>query len=143
MFCVYQKQIEKQCLLTLQIKKKPLQTIKTTVYEKGKMRIFAKRLVYWFGQNFENSLTLICMQNRPRKSICERSSQKKVCIILCNPLYSHVIDRDNKCLKNCFRRFRQQTSLSEQRKHRVSKNHKISIFPKGLVHGFGQKLEIF
>ena len=55
-------------------KKKPLKTIKTTVHEKRKMRIFAKWLVHCFGQNFENSSTLIFMQNRPRKSICERSS---------------------------------------------------------------------
>ena len=55
-------------------KKEAVKDYKTTVYEKRKMRIFAKRLVYWFGQNLENSSTLICMQNTPRKSICERSS---------------------------------------------------------------------
>ena len=34
-------------------KKKPLKTIKTTVYEKGKIRIFPKGLVHRFGQKFE------------------------------------------------------------------------------------------
>ena len=55
-------------------KKKPLKTIKTTVYEKRKIRIFPKGLVHRFGQKFEISSTLIFMQNRPRKSIWERSS---------------------------------------------------------------------
>ena len=45
------------------MKKKPLKTIKTTVYEKRKIRIFPKVLVHRFGQKFEISLTLIFMQN--------------------------------------------------------------------------------
>ena len=67
-------------------KKKPFKTIKTTVYEKRKIRIFPKGLVHRFGQKFEISSTLIFMQSRPRKSIWERSSEKQVSIILCNPL---------------------------------------------------------
>ena len=55
-------------------KEKPLKTIKTTVYEKRKIRIFPNGLVHRFGQKFEISSTLIFMQNRPRKSIWERSS---------------------------------------------------------------------
>ena len=55
-------------------KKEAFKDYKTTVYEKRKMRIFAKWLVHCFGQNFENSSTLIFMQNRPRESIWERSS---------------------------------------------------------------------
>ena len=50
-------------------KKKPLKTIKTTVYEKCKIRIFPKGLVHRFGQKWEISVTLGFMQNRPRKSI--------------------------------------------------------------------------
>ena len=49
------------------MKKKPLKTIKTTVYEKRKIRIFPKVLVYRFSQKFKISSTLIFMQNRPRK----------------------------------------------------------------------------
>ena len=55
-------------------KKKPLKTIKTTVYEKGKIRIFPKGLVDRFGQKLEISSSLIFMQKRPRKSIWESSS---------------------------------------------------------------------
>ena len=55
-------------------KKKPLKTIKTTVYEKRKIRTFPKGLVHRSGQKFEIFSTLIFMQNRPRKSIWERSS---------------------------------------------------------------------
>ena len=50
-------------------KKRPLKTIKTTVYEKRKIRIFRKRLVHRFRQKFELFSTLVFMQNRPRKSI--------------------------------------------------------------------------
>ena len=55
-------------------KNKPLKTIKTTVYEKRKIRIFPKGLVHRFDQKLEISSTLIFMQNRPRKSIWEPSS---------------------------------------------------------------------
>ena len=54
-------------------KKKPLKTIKTTVYEKRKLIIFPKGLIHRFGQKFAISSTLIFMQNRPRKSIWKRS----------------------------------------------------------------------
>ena len=55
-------------------KKKPLKTIKTTLYEKHRIRIFPKVLVYRFCQKFEISTSLIFMQNRPRKGIWERST---------------------------------------------------------------------
>ena len=47
---------------------------KKPVYKKRKIRIFPKGLVHRFGQTFEISSTLIFIQNRPRKSIWERSS---------------------------------------------------------------------
>ena len=40
-------------------KKKPLKTIKTTVYEKRKIRFFPKGLVHRFDQKLEISSTLI------------------------------------------------------------------------------------
>ena len=55
-------------------KKKFLKTIKTTVYEKRKIRIFPKGLVHRFDQKLETSSTLIFMQNRPKKSIWVRST---------------------------------------------------------------------
>ena len=55
-------------------KKEAFKDYKTTVYEKCIIRIFPKGLVHRFGQKFEISLTLIFMQNRPTKSIWERSS---------------------------------------------------------------------
>ena len=64
---------EKVCADVLD-KKKPLKTIKTTVYEKRKIRIFPKGLVHRFDQKLEISSTLSFMKNRPRKSIWERSS---------------------------------------------------------------------
>ena len=55
-------------------KKEAYKTIKTTVYEKRKIIIFPKGSIHRFGQNFEVSSTLIFMQNRPRKKVCERST---------------------------------------------------------------------
>ena len=55
-------------------KKEALKDFKKTVYEKRKIRIFPNGLVHRFGQKFKISSTLIFMQNRPRKSIWERSS---------------------------------------------------------------------
>ena len=55
-------------------KRKPLETIKRSVYEKRKIRIFPNRLVHGFGLKFKISSTLIFMQNRPGESIWERSS---------------------------------------------------------------------
>ena len=55
-------------------KRKPLKTIKTSVYEKRRIRIFPNGLVHRFDEKLEISLTLIFMQNRRTKSIWERSS---------------------------------------------------------------------
>ena len=55
-------------------KRKPLKTIKTSVYDYSKIRIFPNGLVHGFGQKFKVALTLMFMQNRLRKSIWERSS---------------------------------------------------------------------
>ena len=63
-------------------KKEAFIDYKTTVYEKRKMRIYAKGLVHCFGQNFENSSTLIFMQNRPKK-VCANVLVRKS---LYNPL---------------------------------------------------------
>ena len=49
-------------------KSKPLKSIKTSVYEKCKIRIFPKGLVHGFGQKFEIFLTFRFMQNTPRKN---------------------------------------------------------------------------
>ena len=63
----------KNCLLMFYIKKTPLKAIRTTLYEKRKVRIFQKGLVHHFGQKLKISSTSIFMQNQPRKSIWERS----------------------------------------------------------------------
>ena len=44
-------------------KKKPLKTIRTTVYENRKIRIFPKGLVHRFGKKFEIFSTLIFVEN--------------------------------------------------------------------------------
>ena len=50
-------------------KRTTLKSIKTSVYEKCKIRIFANGLVHGFGQKFEISSTLMFMQSRQGKSI--------------------------------------------------------------------------
>ena len=50
-------------------KKEAFKTIKTTVYEERKMRIFAKGLVHRFEQKFEISSTLIlCKKDQEKVS---------------------------------------------------------------------------
>ena len=73
LLCLSKIDREKVLAGVLDKKKKPSKTMKTTVYEKGKLGIFPKGLIYRFGQKFAISSTLIFMQNRPRKSIWERS----------------------------------------------------------------------
>ena len=60
------------------MKKKPLKTIKTTFYEKSKIRYFPKVLVYRFCQRFKISSTLIFMQNRPKKVYGNVLERKKI-----------------------------------------------------------------
>ena len=56
------------------MQKKPLKIIRTSDSEKLKIRLFRKGLVHRFSPKFEISSSLIFIQNRPRKSIWERSS---------------------------------------------------------------------
>ena len=58
-------------------KKEAFKDYKNNCLRKTQIRIFPKGLVHRFDQNLEISSTLIFMQNRPRKSIWERSSSKK------------------------------------------------------------------
>ena len=60
------------------MKKKPLKTIKTTVYEKRKIRHFPKVYVYRFSQKVKISSTLIFMQNRPKKVYGNVVERKKI-----------------------------------------------------------------
>ena len=50
-FSVYQKQIEKKCLVTFWIKKKTLKTIRTCVYEERKINFFPKGKSIVFVKN--------------------------------------------------------------------------------------------
>ena len=68
------KIVREKLFAEVQEKKKPLKAMKRSGYEKRKIRIFANGLVHGFGQKLKISLTLIFMQNRPRKSIWEPSS---------------------------------------------------------------------
>ena len=60
------------------MKKKPLKTIKTTVYKKRKIRNFPKVYVYRFSQKVKISSTLIFMQNRPKKVYGNVLERKKI-----------------------------------------------------------------
>ena len=54
-------------------KKEAFKDYKNNCLRKAQIRIFPKGLVHGFGKKFEISSTLIFMQNRPTKSIWERS----------------------------------------------------------------------
>ena len=55
-------------------KKEAFKDYKNNCLRKTQIRIFPKGIVHRFDQKLEISSTLIFMQNRPRKSIWERSS---------------------------------------------------------------------
>ena len=55
-------------------KKEAFKDYKNNCVRKTQNENFPKGLVHRFGQKFDISSTLILMQNRSRKSICERSS---------------------------------------------------------------------
>ena len=57
LLCLSNIDREKVFAEVLDKKKKSLKTIRTSVYEKRKIRIFAKWLVHRFGQKFEISST--------------------------------------------------------------------------------------
>ena len=55
-------------------KKEANKEYKNDCLRKTQIRIFPKGLVHRFGEIFEIPSTLVFMENRPRKSIWERSS---------------------------------------------------------------------
>ena len=55
-------------------KKEDFKVYKNNCLQKTKFTIFSKELVHRFDEKLEISSTLIFIQNRPRKSIWERSS---------------------------------------------------------------------
>ena len=55
-------------------KKEAFKDHKNNFMKNAKLEFLQKGLVHRFGQKFEISSTLSFMQNRPRKSIWERSS---------------------------------------------------------------------
>ena len=102
----------KMSFTILQNQKTPFQAIKTRSSKRGKIAIFPKWLVHGFGQKlaiFPSFFLLKVIQAR----------------------------------KICFTIFQNKKTPFQAIKTRSSKSGKIAIFPKGLVHGFGQKLAIF
>ena len=57
--------------------------------------------------------------------------------------FFHVFFLGNIGQENVFYNFREQKNFFLALKKRSSKGRKIEIFPKGLAHGFGQKMAIF
>ena len=51
-------------------KRQPLKTIKTSVYEKRKIRMFSNGLVHDFGEKVEIFSSFVFIKNRSRKSVC-------------------------------------------------------------------------
>ena len=57
--------------------------------------------------------------------------------------FFHVFFLGNISQERGFYNFREQKNFFLALKKRSSKGRKIEIFPKGLAHGFGQKMAIF
>ena len=103
-------QARKMCFTIFQNKKTPFQPIKTTRSKSRKIEIFAKGLTHGFGQ--------------------------KMAIFPC--LFFAIQAR-----KMFFTIFQNKKTPFQPINTTRSKSRKIEIFPKGLTHGFGQKMAIF
>ena len=60
-----------------------------------------------------------------------------------NCFFSNIFFKQHKTGKQSFTIFQNEKTPFQSIKSRSSKSLKIDIFPKGLTHGFGQKMAIF
>ena len=150
-----------------QKQKHDFKIIKTRSLKPRKIGIFAKGLVRGFGQKWEVWPCFYFSQNKRKKCVFCKISQKNVFeniletkksfedykIEIFPKGQSMVLAKKLKCGHVfVFRKIRQKMWLTifQKQKHdfktiktRGLKNRKIGIFAKGLVYGLGQKCEVW
>ena len=154
------------CLMIFQKGKKLFQTIKHRKLKKSKIGIFPKGLVHGFGQKFENFPFFIFGKIREENVFDDILERKKAFLDYKKWKLKTVKNWDfpkgvspwfwskirnfsiflllaKSASKTCLTIFYKGTKLFQTIKNRKLKKSKIGIFPKGLVHGFGEKFELF
>ena len=165
-FCFNLIQTRKMCFTILQNVKTPFQAIKTRSSKSEKIAIFPKGLVHGFGQklsffpNFflrqyrRGNCVLRCSRTKKRRFRLRNKNLKKwnnchfstgVSPWFCSKIghFSMFCFKALQTRKMCFTILTNEETPLQAIKTRSSKRGKIAIFPKGFVHGFGQKLAIF
>ena len=160
-------QAKKMFFTIFQNEKTPFQPIKTTSSKSRKIEIFPKGLTYGFGQRMaifrcfflqeiqakKMCFTILQNEKTPLQPIKVRSSKSRKIQIFPKGL-THGFGRKMaifqsfffqaiKAKKLCFMIFQDEKTPLQPIKTRNLKSRKIQIFPKGLTHGFGQKMAIF
>ena len=160
-------QARKMCFTIFQKEKTPFQPIKITPSKSRKIGIFAKGLTHSFDQKMAIFPCLFFQAIQARKMCFTIFQNKKTPFqpIKTTGLKSRKIEIFAKglthsfgqkmaifpCLffqaiqarKMCFTIFQNKKTPFQPIKITLSKSRKIEIFPKGLTHGFGQKMAIF
>ena len=147
-------------------RKTPFQLIKTTGSKSRKIEIFPKVLTHGFGQKMtifpclfsgnigqENVFyNILEPKKAPFQPIKKRSSKSRKIEFSkgVNPWFwsknghfSMSFFQAIQARKICFTIFQNKKTPFQPIKITRSKSRKIEIFPKGLTHGFGQKMAIF
>ena len=145
----------------------PFQTIKTRNSKTRKIDIFPKGLTHGFGAKVaisptfifqeiyarKMSFTIFQNEKTPFQAIKTRSSKSRKidifpkglthCFGAKMAIFPTFIFQEIKAKKTSFTIFYNEKTPFQAAKTRSSKTRKIDIFPKGLTHGFGQKMAIF
>ena len=129
-----------------QNEKTPFQAIKTRSSKSRKIEIFPKNLVHGFGRKLEiffiflisaKQLSKMCLKvfQKEKKlfQTIKRTSQKKSKIW--NFFFIGKIAQQN-VFESIVKR---KQVFPDYKKNKLKKWIKIGIFPKGLVHGFGER----
>ena len=138
------------CFTILQNEKTPFQAIKTRSSKSGKIALFPKRLVHGFGhfsifcfkaiQARKMSFTILQNEKLLFQAIKTRTLRGQSMVLVKHwPFFLKQLQER----KMCFSIFQHEKLLFQAIKTKSLKSRKIAIFPKGLAHGFGQKLAIF
>ena len=154
------------CFQIFQNEKTPFQAIKTRSSKSGKTAIFAKGLVMVLVQNWPlfhffyfqaikaRAMLFTIFQNEKTRFQAIKARSSKSGKIAIFPELAHgfskklaifpsFIFKGNIGQENVFYDILERKNAFLRYKKRSSKSRKIASFPKGLVHGFGQKLAIF
>ena len=160
-------QARKMCFRIFYNAKTPFQAIKKRSSKSRKIAIFPKGLTHGFGQKMAIFPCLFFRQYSPGKFVFtifqnkknvflahkKRSSKSRKIEIFTQGLthgfgqkvaiFACFIFFEIQARKMCFIIFQKKKTPFQPRKTRRSSSRKIEIFPKGLTHGFGQKMAIF